>query len=161
MPRGKTFLHAFFFVLVTAGLGVADDPEKLRQQLQQTTDAVERAKLTAKLGEELLKQMGVDYKAKEYEAGDLVLQEYLASVRAAYQGLQASGRNARKKPAGFKELEIHLRKSGRVIEDLSKLVPVDQREPLRQAVDEVAGIRSGLLGALMQGKKNPTPPSDI
>lgn len=159
MLRGRTFQHAFLFVLVTAGLAVADDPGRLRQQLQQTTDAVERAKLTAKLGEELLKQMAVEYKAKEYETGDQVLQEYMASVRAAYNGLKSSGRNARKKPAGFKQLEIHLRKSGRVIEDLSKQVPFEQREPLQRAVDEVASIRSGLLEALMQG--NPTPPSDI
>ena len=161
MLRGRTFQRAFLFVLVAAGLAVADDPGRLRQQLQQTTDAVERAKLTAKLGDQLLKQMAVEYKAKEYERGDQVLQEYLTSVRTAYQGLKASGRNARKKPAGFKELEIHLRKSGRVIEDLSKLVPFDRRESLRQAVDEVATIRSGLLEGLMQGKKNPTPPSDI
>ncbi len=161
MLRTRLLRHAFLFVLVTAGLGVADDPARLRQQLQQTTDAVERAKLTAKLGNELLKQMAVEYKAKEYETGDQVLQEYLTSIRSAYRGLQASGRNARRKPAGFKELEIHLRKSGRVIEDLSKQVPYDQREPLRQAVDEVATIRSGLLEALMQGKGNPPPPSDI
>ena len=161
MPRGETLQHTFLVVLFAAILAVADEPAQLRQQLQQTTDAVERAKLTAKLGDELLKQMGVEYKAKNYEAGDQVLQEYLTAVRAAYQGLKATGRNARKKPAGFKQLEIHLRKSGRVIDDLSKLVPVDQREPLQQAVDEVATIRSSLLEALMEGKKNPTPPSDI
>ena len=161
MGAGRTFQHAFLLLLVATGLAVGDDPGKLRQQLQQTSDAVERAKLTAKLGDELLKQMAVEYKAKNYEAGGQVLQEYLTAVRAAYQRLKDSGHNARKKPGGFKELEIHLRKSGRVIDDLSKLLPVEEREPLLKAVDEVADIRSGLLNALMEGKKNPKPPSDI
>ena len=153
--------NALLFVVVSASLAAADDPTRLRQQLQQTTDAVERAKLTAKLGEELLKQMAREYKAQEYEAGDQVLLEYMTSVRSAYSGLKASGRNARKKPAGFKELEVHLRKSVRVIEDLSKQVPFEQREPLRQAAEEVGNIRSELLGDLMKGKGNPPPPSNI
>ncbi len=160
MLRGRV-QHALLFVVVSASLALADDPTRLRQELQQTTDAVERAKLTAKLGDELLKQMAIEYKAREYEAGDQVLLEYMTSVRSAYNGLKASGRNARKKPAGFKQLEIHLRKSVRVIEDLSKQVPFEQREPLRQAAEEVGNIRSGLLEDLMKGKGNAPPPSDI
>ncbi|HXE75585.1 MAG TPA: hypothetical protein VNN18_08125 [Candidatus Xenobia bacterium] len=148
-------------MLLAASLAPADDPGKLRQQLQQTTDPVERAKLTAKLGDAMLKQMAVEYKAKEYEAGDRLLGEYLESVRAAYRGLRDSGRNARKKPAGFKDLEIHLRKSARVLEDLSKLVPFEERQPLQQAVEEVAEIRTGLLEALMSGSKDTAPRSGI
>ena len=161
MAGGRILPHAFLLVLVAVSAAAADDPGKLRQQLQQTSDPVERAKLTAKLGDEMLKQMAVEYKAKEYEAGGQVLQDYLTAVRAAYQGLKDSGRNARRKPGGFKELEVHLRKSSRVIEDLSKLVPFEEREPLRLAAEEVGEIRSGLLEALMRGKGNPAPPSDI
>ena len=159
MRQVRHSLLAFLAVLFLTSLALADDLGKLRGELQRESDPVERAKLTAKLGDELLKLIAIEYKQEKYKAGEQVLGEYMEAVRTAYRGLQASGRNARQKPAGFKHLEIHLRKSGRILEDVSKQAPEEQRERLQRAVGELAGIRAGLLEALMQG--NPPRQSDI
>jgi hypothetical protein len=54
-----------------------------------------------------------------------------------------SGRDARKKAGGFKELEIALRKHVLRFDDLARALSLDQREAVL-----AAGIRNGLLKAL-------------
>lgn len=160
--RLSRFLAACLFSLLLAGLALADNLDKLRQELARADDPVDRAKATAKLGDELVKQMGDCYKAGAYTDGEQLLEEYLKAVRAAHRGLQESGRDARRKPAGFKQLEIHLRKSEHTLERIAQhapVLPADTHEALVQAQNELAAIRSELLQALMQG--NAKPESDI
>lgn len=157
--RLSRFLAACLLSLLLASLALADNLDKLRQELARADDAVDRAKATAKLGDELIKQMAERYKAGAYTDGEQLLEEYLKAVRAAHRGLQESGRDARRKPAGFKQLEIHLRKSAPSLERISQHAAADSREALAQAQDELAAIRSELLHALMQG--NAKPKSDI
>jgi len=158
MRLSRLFAACLLSLLLT-GLAQADNLGKLRQKLEQESDPIDRAKLTAKLGDELLKQMGDRYKAGAYTDGEELLDEYLKAVRAAHRGLQQSGRDARRKPAGFKQLEIHLRKSARDLERIAQHAPADSRQTLREAENEVDAIRSELLQALMQG--NAKPKSDI
>ncbi len=157
--RLSRLLAACLFSLLLAGLALANNLEKLRQELARADDPVERAKATAKLGDELIKQMGDRYKAGANTDAEQLLEEYLKAVRAAHRGLQESGRDARRKPAGFKQLEIHLRKSAHSLERIAQHAPADSRQALVQAQDELATIRSELLQALMQG--NAKPKSDI
>ncbi|MGH9777913.1 MAG: hypothetical protein ACRD5I_05830 [Candidatus Acidiferrales bacterium] len=157
--RLSRFLAACLFSLLLANLALADDLNKLREKLRGESDPVDRAKATAKLGDELIKQMGDSYKAGASTDAEQLLEEYLKAVRAAHRGLQESGRDARRKPAGFKQLEIHLRKSAHSLERIAQHAPADSREALVQAQGELATIRSELLQALMQG--NAKPKSDI
>jgi hypothetical protein len=152
-------LAASALVALAATPVPADSLDKLRRDLARAHDAVDRAKATAKLGDELVKQMSELYKKGAYTDGEQLLDEYLKAVRAAHRGLQDSGRDARRKPAGFKQLEIHLRQSSHTLERIAQHAPLDSRDPLVQAQKELEGIRSELLQALMQGSSKPK--SDI
>ncbi len=145
--------------LLMASAAPAESLDKLRQEVAGANDPVDRAKATAKLGDELVKQMLDRYKAGAYTDGEQLLGEYMKAVRAAHRGLKESGRDARRKPAGFKQLEIHLRKSEQALERIAHHAPADAREPLVQARSEVTAIHSELLQALMQG--NAKKESDI
>ena len=157
--RLSRFLAALLVSLLMGSFALADNLDKLREKLKGENDPVDRAKATAKLGDELIKQMGDCYKAGANTDAEQLLEEYLKAVRAAHRGLQESGRDARRKPAGFKQLEIHLRKSARDMERIAQHAPADSREALVQAQNELSAIRSELLQALMQG--NSKPKSDI
>ncbi|MBI2956160.1 MAG: hypothetical protein HYY26_02485 [Acidobacteria bacterium] len=144
---------------LVAGVAAAEKLEELQEKLSRTSSPAERAKITVKIGEELLKQAAAKYGAGAYEEGDRVLAEYVEAIRAAHQGLQDSGRDARRKPAGFKQLEIHLRKSRRKLEDMARIVPYPQRAPVEKTMEEMESIRSELLRALM--RLDPKPESNI
>ena len=157
--RFARLLAASLLALLATSPALADNLDKLRQELARANDPVDRAKATAKLGDELVKEMSELYKKGAYTDGEHLLDEYLKAVRTAHRGLQESGRDARRKPAGFKQLEIHLRKSGHTMERIAQHAPADARDPLVQAQKELEDIRSELLQALMEGKAKPK--SDI
>ena len=144
-------LLSLTLLLTTTSLW-ADDVGKLRQKLSRETDAGKRAKISVKIGRELLKETRKLYKAESFGPADSKLQEYVSTVSAAFDGLQSSGLQARKKPRGFKDLEIHLRKSRRTLEDVSRTIPFDGRDRIKSAIQKLRTMRSELLQALMAEK---------
>ncbi|MDA2912936.1 hypothetical protein MYX77_03065 [Acidobacteriia bacterium AH_259_A11_L15] len=142
-----TVAVGFLFV----GTVGCENPEtaELRARLERENDPGERAKLAVKIGENLLEEVGRTYQEGDYEAGEERLAEYLDVLRQAHQELEASGRDARRHPKGFKELEIHLRKRRRELRDLARHLPFHQRAPVEQAIAEMGEMRTALLSALM------------
>jgi len=80
------------------------------------------------------------------------LNEYVDTIRDAHQGL-TKNRDPRNKPKGFKEFEIALRRQIRMLDDLSKSVGFDQREPVDRAKQEASEIRDDIFKALF-GEQN-------
>ena len=153
MRPGRLLPALLLFLIALPAL--ADSLAELRRKLERENDPIDRAKATAKLGDELIKQMSHRYREGAYTEGEQLLEEYLKAVRAAHRGLQGTGRDARRKPAGFKQLEIHLRKSARELERIAQHAPADSRDGLAQAQKEVESIRSDLLQDLMQRDAKP------
>jgi hypothetical protein len=67
--------------------------------------------------------------------------------------LKATGRNAEKQPAGFRELQIHARKSLRQVTQVVLGAPFDQREPFAAAQHDIEQIDQQLIQMLF-----PPPP---
>lgn len=127
-----------------------DELDKQRQRLARATDPGERAKISVKIGEELLEQLTRAYKKGATAEGERLLGDYLDTVKTAGRALLDSGRDARRRPKGFKELEIHLRKGDRKLQDVSRLLTYDQQEVFEQARKEMEALRQELLAALMR-----------
>ncbi|MFQ5663229.1 MAG: hypothetical protein ACE5HL_05325 [Terriglobia bacterium] len=153
MRRAAYIPKALLGVLLLGSVAATDDLAKLRQKLARETDPADRAKITVKIGREMLKQIAKIYKEGAYTDAEQLLGEYREAVRAAHRDLAQSGRDARRKPKGFKDLEIHLRKSERKLEDVTRGLPYDVRAPVEEAVAEMEAIRLKLLRALMTGKE--------
>lgn len=123
----------------------------------QTADPVKQAKDVVRAGQTQLERMRHEVRNEDYDAALRVLREYRDAIKSAHSGLKASGRDAEKKPNGFKNLQIHIRQSIPRLEQTILSVPVDQREPFETIRKELDAIDKELIDALFPrqpGKKS-------
>lgn len=127
----------------------ARELQKERAKLEKVTDPVDRAKIGIKISEILLEDVGESVKEGDLHQMEQQLVQYSAAIQDAHQVLLNSGRNAAKKPGGFKELEIALRKQARTFDDFTRMVnSLQARVPIERAKELAIGIRDKLLKAL-------------
>lgn len=129
-----------------------EDREKLlereRIKLERESDPVDRAKIGIRISELLLDDVGEAVRDGDFNQMERELTEYSTTIQDAHQALVESGRDAVKKPGGFKELEIALRKHVRKFEDFARILTLEHRKPLEKTKDLAIGIRDKLLKAL-------------
>jgi hypothetical protein len=127
--------------------------QRERDKLARLTDPVERTKSNIAISEILLSLAGDAVRSGEPEALEKRLTEYVGAIQDAHQTMVKTGRDAHRKPKGFKDLEIALRRQIRMLDDLGHGVTFDQREPVDKAKQEASDIRDDLLKALF-GEQN-------
>lgn len=146
-------------LLLTGALALAKVPtsssearlkelERERTKLEKTSDPVDRAKIGIKISEILLENVGDSVRQGDFAQMETNLTEYTETIQSAHQALVDSGRNASKKPGGFKDLEMALRQHVRKFEDFARSLNLQRRVPLEQTKDVAVGIRDKLLKAL-------------
>lgn len=122
---------------------------KEKTRLEKETDPVGRAKIGIKISDILLADVSESVRQGNIPEMEQQLTQYAAAIQDAHQALVDSGRNAARKPEGFKELEITLRKHTRTFDDLTRMLnSLQARVPLEKAKDLAVGIRDKLLKAL-------------
>jgi hypothetical protein len=126
----------------------AKELQKERTRLQKETDPIDRAKIGVKISDILVEDVGEAVREGNFEEMQLQLTAYAQTIESAHKELLDSGRNAVKKPGGFKELEITLRQHVRKFDELSRMLNLQRRVPLEQTKDLATGIRDKLLKAL-------------
>src|SRR5678816_1849300 len=138
-------------VLAPAVLGGTDEQrakelQKERTKLEKQTDPVDRAKTGIKISEILLEDVGDSVREGDLDQMEQRLVQYSAAIEDAHKELVNSGRNAAKKPDGFKEMEIALRKHARTFDDFARMINnLQGRIPIERAKDLAVGIRDKLL----------------
>lgn len=121
---------------------------KYEAQYHAETDPVQKAKILAKLGPLKIDQARKRLDADQDEQSLAVLEGYRDDVRQAIAKLEASGIDAEKHPAGFKELHIGLRETLRRLDDFVVAVPVDKRPWFRAVRADLLDLQNSLLDAL-------------
>jgi len=127
--------------------------EREKDKLKRATDPVDRTKTEIRIAEILLTFVSDAANAGDQERLEQRLDEYRAAIQDAHQTMFRTGRDAHKKPKGFKDLEIALRRQVRQLEDIGQGLSFDQREPVQKAREEASAIRDQLLKALF-GEQN-------
>jgi hypothetical protein len=122
--------------------------QKERTKLEKETDPLDRVKISIRISEILLDDVGEAVRDGDFDQMEHQLTEYASTIQDAHQALVDSGRDASKRPGGFKELEITLRKHVRKFEDFSRTLTLEHREPVDKTRDLAASIRDKLLKAL-------------
>jgi hypothetical protein len=127
--------------------------DREREKLKRTTDAVDRTKIDIDISEILLSLVSDAVRSGEPEALGKRVGEYVDAIQDAHQAMMKTGRDAHRKPKGFKELEISLRRQIRILDDIGRGLTFDQREPVDKAKQQASDIRDDLLKALF-GEQN-------
>jgi hypothetical protein len=153
MKHVVTLQVVLFLFGVTLALGATDQDrarllEREREKFGKEHDPVTRTKIGIKISDILLEDVAESVKDGEYDVMEQQLTAYADTIETAHRSLIESGRNAAKKPSGFKELEIALRKHVRKLDDFGRVLNLQRRIALDKAKDLATGIRDKLLKAL-------------
>ena len=142
---GALLLAAALLAAPLAGQPQQSRLDRERSRFQSETDPIRRAKALAKLGDEKLKVLHQELSAGEFDEARELMDSHLNNVKSTIEGLKASGRDAEKKPDGFRQLEMHLRRSIRSLDEAILAMPVDERERFVEIKGELDVIDRELL----------------
>jgi len=127
--------------------------DRERARLKAVADPVDRTRSDIAISEILLSLASDAVRSGEPEVLEKRLAEYVDTIQDAHQAMMKTGRDAHRKPKGFKDLEIALRHQIRMLDDIGKSLTFDQRTPVDRAKQEASDIREDLLKALF-GEQN-------
>jgi hypothetical protein len=151
---GRALRTAVWLIAGAALLGAAnparrrDNEQDLLNRLQQETRPIKKAKYEIRLARlKLLEAVDAVDQGGPEKVREL-LSFYLAHIRTSWQLLQSSGRNAVRKPEGFKELDIALRRDGRILTDLGQRLPYFERGDVDKTAKEIEQIRAEVIKVL-------------
>jgi hypothetical protein len=129
---------------------------------EQETDPVRKARALVKLGDDQVDEARKQLKDGNDVASLDTLEKYRDEVQHVAELLKASGVDAEKRPAGYKELQISLRETIRHIDDLILTLPVDKRQFFREVRADLVKTQNELIDSLFprqpdRNSKKPTP----
>jgi len=122
------------------------DNEKTK--LSRATNPEARAKTQMRIAEILLSYVGEAATAGDLGKMQTYADQYRQAVTDARDTMMKSGLDPHKKSGGYKAVEIALRKQKRALQDIARMVGVDERRSLDDAVEMVTKIRDEFIQAL-------------
>jgi hypothetical protein len=138
-------LAAIFF----AGMSnAADDVTALQARFDRETNSVHKAKLLEKLGDAQLEVTRRASQANDYRTIGLVMEKYRDNARAAIDALKKDHHDAEHHTGGFKQLQIHVHKSLREVDETLVIAPDEYRPPLEIVRRDLANMDDELLELL-------------
>src|SRR5271166_3940680 len=126
-------------ILVLTGLALAGNEST--PQLKARADAAtggEQAKLCLEYAHRQLSDAHTLFNQGDLEKGQADIREVVDYAHKAAKAASASGKH-------LKETEIDLRKIAKRMHDIGESLDLEDRDPVRKAVDEIEQIRSELL----------------
>lgn len=112
-------------------------------------DLVKKARDNIRQAETELSQACQKYSEGYPDDGVKGLQQFMKLVEQAYAWLGETHRDPRKKPAGFKDMELKIRVFIRKLEDLKVSLPQDEREPVEKSIKRLHEIHDDLVMGLL------------
>jgi hypothetical protein len=161
MRRWGAGLLTIMAVLICPGRvpAASDDVKSLQSRFDRETNSVHKAKLLEKLGDAQLEQTRHASQANDYKMIGLVMEKYRDNARAAVDALKKDHPDAERHTSGFKQLQIHVHKSLREVDQVLIVAPDEYRPPLELVRRDLANLDDELLELLFprhpQEKKPP------
>lgn len=125
-----------------------------RGSLSDLTDPVERTKSYITISEILL-SFASDA-ISEGAKGDLkpLMEQYIMAIEEARDAMVDSKRDAERRPAGYKELEIAVRGQLLLLQDMSRQLTLEERKPVEAALAAATSVHQELLQFLFPQSKS-------
>ena len=122
-----------------------------RTRLRRSTGAVDRTRIQVRISELVISFMGDAIGDGDFERLERRTAEYREVILNARDTMMNSGRDASRRDAGFRDLEIALRQQVSQLDDIGSLLTFELRQPIEQLAFEVAEIRDELIDAMFPG----------
>ena len=148
-------------ILMMLLCGTARAQEKLadlQARFDSEPNGVHKAKLIQKLGDAEFLEAGRAGKAGDYSSVGLLMEKYRDNVRAASDALEKSSPDGEHHPNGYKQLEMHLQKGLRELDEFLIEVPDPFKPPLQLVRKDLLSIDDKLLRSLFPRHHPPKPP---
>jgi len=129
----------------------SDSEPELLAHLAKESKPANKAKIEIRLGGLKLDQASAAYDKDQVDAGAKLLDSYLSWMKQAWDLLHQSGRDAGRRPQGFKDLDIALRENMRKLADLKIHTPFADRGPIEHISTETDALHTQVLSALFPG----------
>jgi hypothetical protein len=133
---------------MTATPGATDDVSTLQARFDHETNSVHKAKLLERLGDAQLEQTRRASQANDYKTIGFVMEKYRDNARAAVDALKKDHRDAEHHTNGYKQLQIHVHKALREVDETLVIAPDEYRPPLEIVQRDLALIDDELLELL-------------
>ncbi len=101
-----------------------------------------------KLGDAQLEEARHAGKAGDYNAVGMTLEKYRDNVRAALEALKKQHPDAEKQSNGYRQLQMHVRKGIREVDETLLVSPEDYKPPLQIVRQDLVGMDEALLKLL-------------
>lgn len=146
----------------------ADEIIQLQARFDRENNSVRKAKLLEKLGDAQLEETRRASRANDYRTLGLVMEKYRDNARAAVAALKKEHPDAERHTGGFKQLQIHIHKAIRDVDEILVIAPEEYRPPIEIVRRDLAALDDELLNLLFprrpegkkrEGKKDAPPPS--
>ena len=124
-----------------------------RKKLDRTTNPQNRAESLMKIAEINLSYIKQAAGANDFPKLESYAVQYQKAVSDAHDAMMRSGLDPARKPRGFKNVEIALRKQIRVLQDIGRLLTLEDRKPIEATLELVTQIRADFIQALFGGLK--------
>jgi hypothetical protein len=125
--------------------------QQLMARIESEGNPTKKAKLEIELGGLKLNQAIAAYDRDQFDAGPKLLETYWGWMKQAWDLLEKSGRDAGRKPQGFKDLDIALREHARRLNDLKQRTPYADRPNIEHTAAEIDALHTQVLAALFPG----------
>jgi hypothetical protein len=131
-----------------------DDVKTLQSRFDRETNSIHKAKLLEKLGDAQLEETRRASQASDFKTIGFVMEKYRDNARAAVDALKKDHRDAEHHTSGFKQLQIHVHKSLREVDEVLVIAPDEFRPPLEIVRRDLANIDDELLELLFPRHPN-------
>ena len=130
----------------------ADKLSELQARFDHETSAVHKAKLFEKLGNEQFAEARLASQARDYVTVGQTLESYRDNARTALNALKKEHPNAEHQLGGYKQLQIHIHKGVREVDETLLVVPLEYRPPLELVRQDLSSMDDELLLMLFPRK---------
>jgi len=141
---------------VTAQSKSEESLHREQKNLERASDPVARTRVQIKISELLITLVTDAARAGKDSLVEQRLNDYSNAIQDAHLTMMKTGRDAHKHPAGFKDLEIALRKQQHRLSDIGKLLDYDQRAAVDKAQKLASDIGDQLVKVMLL--KDPNAP---
>ncbi len=160
----RSAVYGLFVFLAFLPAGETQSLSDLQVRFDRETSGVQKAKLLGKLGDAQFEEARRAGKAGEYNALGLTLEKYRDNVRAAVEALKKQHPDAERQSNGYRQLEMHVRKGIRELDETLLVSPEAYKPPLQIVRLDLIGLDDELLKMLfprrpLEQRKN-TPPAE-